>query len=72
MDARTELGRPSHGASLPDDELFIVRAFDVPVALLFRMWEDLDDWLGRYRPFWEDGFDKMDAYLAKLTKGESE
>lgn len=29
----------------------------------------VDDWLGRYRRFWTGGFDKMDAYLAELTKG---
>jgi len=31
--------------------------------------KDLDGWLGQYRRFWEGSFDKMDAYLAKLTKG---
>ena len=30
----------------------------------------LDGWLERYRRFWEGGFDKMDAYLAQITKGE--
>lgn len=40
MDARTDALRPAHGASLPDDELFIVRAFSAPVPLVFRMWED--------------------------------
>lgn len=29
----------------------------------------LDGWLAHYRRFWEGGFDKMDAYLAELTKG---
>jgi DNA-binding transcriptional ArsR family regulator len=29
----------------------------------------LDGWLERYRRFWEGSFDKMDAYLAALTKG---
>ena len=44
MDARTdtrsgaaERGRDS-GMPLRDDELLIVRAFDAPVALVFRMW----------------------------------
>lgn len=32
--------------------------------------KDLDGWLGQYRRFWEGSFDKMDAYLAKLTKGD--
>ncbi len=30
----------------------------------------VDDWLGRYRRFWEGSFDKMDAYLAEITKGK--
>ena len=32
--------------------------------------QDLDGWLAHYRRFWEGSFDKMDAYLATLTKGE--
>lgn len=32
--------------------------------------KDLHDWLGAYRRFWEGSFDKMDAYLASLTKGD--
>jgi DNA-binding transcriptional ArsR family regulator len=31
--------------------------------------KDLDGWLAHYRRFWEGSFDKMDAYLASLTKG---
>lgn len=31
---------------------------------------DLDGWLAHYRRFWEGSFDKMDAYLATLTKGD--
>ncbi len=27
-------------------------------------------WLERYRAFWDEGFDKMDAYLATLTTGD--
>ena len=30
----------------------------------------VDDWLSRYRRFWSGSFDKMDAYLAELTKKE--
>ena len=30
----------------------------------------LDGWLARYRRLWEGSFDKMDAYLAQLTKGD--
>lgn len=31
---------------------------------------ELDGWLAPYRRFWEGSFDKMDAYLARLTKGD--
>lgn len=27
-------------------------------------------WLERYRAFWDEGFDKMDAYLTRLTTGD--
>ena len=30
----------------------------------------VDNWLDRYRSFWEGSFDKMDAYLAEITKGD--
>lgn len=42
MDARTEAAPPRPGAPLADDELYIVRAFDAPAALVFRMWEDVE------------------------------
>jgi DNA-binding transcriptional ArsR family regulator len=29
----------------------------------------VDGWLERYRRFWEESFDRMDAYLAEITKG---
>lgn len=29
----------------------------------------VDGWLAHYRRFWEGGFDRMDVYLADLTKG---
>ncbi|HEV7368730.1 metalloregulator ArsR/SmtB family transcription factor [Arenibaculum sp.] len=32
----------------------------------------LDGWLGRYRRFWEGSFDKMDAYIASITKGDED
>jgi DNA-binding transcriptional ArsR family regulator len=31
---------------------------------------DLDGWLAVYRRFWEGSFDKMETYLASLTKGD--
>lgn len=30
----------------------------------------LDGWLGRYRRFWDESFDKMDGYLASIMKGD--
>ena len=32
--------------------------------------KDVDGWLERYRRFWSGSFDKMDTYLAKITKGD--
>ena len=32
--------------------------------------KDLDGWLASYRHFWEGSFDKMEAYLATITKGD--
>ena len=29
--------------------------------------KEVDGWLARYRTFWEGGFDRMEAYLDKLT-----
>lgn len=42
MDARpeTRAGVADPGMPLRDDELLIVRAFDAPVPLVFRLWED--------------------------------
>jgi DNA-binding transcriptional ArsR family regulator len=31
----------------------------------------VDDWLEKYRRFWEESFDKMDAYLARITDKEN-
>lgn len=32
--------------------------------------KNVSDWLETYRRFWEGGFDKMETYLAELTKGD--
>ena len=32
--------------------------------------KEVSGWLDAYRRFWEGSFDKMDAYLATLTKGD--
>ena len=34
--------------------------------------KEVADWLETYRRFWEGSFDKMEAYLAELTKGETD
>src|SRR3954464_12682846 len=48
MDARTEPSAAvDPGMPLRDDELLIVRAFDAPLSLVFRMWED-----AVHRPHW--------------------
>ena len=42
MAAATDATLVRHGQVLDDDELFLVRAFDAPVAVVFRMWEDVE------------------------------
>jgi DNA-binding transcriptional ArsR family regulator len=29
--------------------------------------KQVDDWLGKYRQFWEGSFDRMDSYLKSIT-----
>jgi DNA-binding transcriptional ArsR family regulator len=36
-----------------------------PIAL-----KDVDDWLERYRRFWDESFDRLDEYLHKLQMKE--
>ena len=31
--------------------------------------ERVDDWVGHYRALWDGRFDRMDGYIAALTKG---
>ncbi len=38
-----------------------------PIAL-----KAVDGWLERYRQHWEESFDKMEAYIDALRKGESD
>jgi DNA-binding transcriptional ArsR family regulator len=33
--------------------------------------EQLDGWVGRYRKLWQRDFDRMDAYLAEIQKGNA-
>jgi DNA-binding transcriptional ArsR family regulator len=32
---------------------------------------EVESWVARYRRFWEGSFDRMDSYLARLTKGDA-
>ena len=32
--------------------------------------KDVADWVGHYRRFWEESFDRLDAYLKELQKKE--
>ena len=41
-----------------------------PVRLEGAPLRDLATWLEHYRKFWDQGFDKMDALLNDLTKGD--
>ena len=41
-----------------------------PCRLEARALKAVDDWLSRYRRFWTESFDKMDAYLAELKAKE--
>jgi DNA-binding transcriptional ArsR family regulator len=37
-----------------------------PCRLEVRRLREVDDWLGRYRRFWDGSFDRLDSYLAEL------
>lgn len=39
-----------------------------PCRLEARPLQHANTWIARYKPFWEDGFDRMDAYLQTLKK----
>ena len=41
-----------------------------PCRLEPRALKAVDNWLSRYRRFWTESFDKMDAYLAELKTKE--
>lgn len=32
--------------------------------------KDVADWMEQYRVFWEESFDRLEAYLNKITKGK--
>ena len=41
-----------------------------PVQLNAAPLAEVSDWVERYRRHWQDAFDRMDAYLAELQKGD--
>jgi DNA-binding transcriptional ArsR family regulator len=41
-----------------------------PCRLRPQALQAVDGWLAHYRRFWEGSFDRMDAYLGELTKGD--
>jgi DNA-binding transcriptional ArsR family regulator len=43
-----------------------------PCRIEPRALKDADDWLERYRRLWEERFDRMDDYLAKLQAKDRE
>jgi DNA-binding transcriptional ArsR family regulator len=42
-----------------------------PCRLEIEALRNVDDWLARYRQFWTESFDKMDAYIAELKSKET-
>ena len=34
--------------------------------------KQVDGWLGKYRKFWDESFDRMDAYLNEITRTRPE
>ena len=39
-----------------------------PCRLKAKPLREIADWVGRYRPFWEGSFDRLDIYLAKVQQ----
>ena len=39
-----------------------------PCRLKAKPLREVADWVGRYRKFWEDSFDRLDEYLAETQK----
>lgn len=65
MAASTEIGRSAHAAPLPDDEIYIVRAFAAPVALVFRLWEDP----AHRAPWWGPGESTCTHFAHEFREG---
>ena len=43
-----------------------------PVQLQAAPLRDVAAWIEEYRRFWDEGFDKLDALIEHLTKGDSD
>jgi DNA-binding transcriptional ArsR family regulator len=43
-----------------------------PCRIESKALKDIDDWLGHYRRFYEESFDRLDGYLKALKAEESE
>jgi DNA-binding transcriptional ArsR family regulator len=43
-----------------------------PARLDAQRLKEVDDWVGRYRKFWEESFDRLDDYLRQLQKNSKE
>lgn len=43
-----------------------------PARLDAQRLKEVDDWVGRYRKFWEESFDRLDEYLKQLQKNNKE
>jgi DNA-binding transcriptional ArsR family regulator len=41
-----------------------------PCRLEARPLKEAADWVGRYRRFWEEGFDRLDDYLQEMQREE--
>jgi DNA-binding transcriptional ArsR family regulator len=43
-----------------------------PCRLRAKPLKDVAAWVGGYRRFWEESFDRLEAYLNELKRGEKE
>src|SRR5688572_11450367 len=43
-----------------------------PARLDAQRLKEVDDWVGGYRKFWEESFDRLDEYLKELQKNNKE
>ena len=43
-----------------------------PCRLKAKPLAEAADWIGQYRQFWEESFDRLDAYLQEIQRKEAE